>query len=439
MTEQGIRGRRVAVVGGSIAGCAAALAAHRAGAETVTLYERAPGRLGERGMGVAVHNARYAELEAAGYLDASMPWVQLERRHWYVRDDAADDPLGRRIGRMEFPFRTYNWASLWHELRGRMPAGTEVRSGSRVTGVTCDEHGADVHTAAGGDRYDLVVGADGHRSVVRAAAFTEVRPRFAGYPAWRGAYPVERLPEPERWPVGEGAYVVFPGGHLIVYRIPAGPADPLGHRVNWVLYTAPSTGLALPPRTAEAATSPDARASTGTREVSGTGDSGTGGSVPDDTLSARQCELLARFADARLPPYWATLLKATARDELAVQTVYDFTAPRYTAGPLLLLGDAATVARPHTGAGAVKALQDASALERALTATADLGEALRAYDGERAPTGRTMVDLGRRLGDALVARTPDWSSLDQRGLELWWRQADGSGAFGGRKLRGRRP
>ncbi|MDI3405307.1 FAD-dependent monooxygenase [Streptomyces cavernicola] len=408
MTEQRTRGRRVAVVGGSIAGCAAALAARRAGADAVTLYERAPGRLGERGMGVAVHAARYAELAAAGYLDAAIPWVQMERRHWYVRDAACPDPLGRRIAGMDFPFRTYNWGSLWHELRGRMPAGTEVRSGTPVTAVVRDGDRAEVRTAAGAESYDLVVGADGHRSVVRGAAFAEVAPRFAGYPAWRGAFPAERLPDAERWPVGSCAYVVFPGGHLIVYRIPSGPADPAGHRVNWVLYTAPSTGLTRAPG------DPDAH---------------------EDTLDAARCEQLARFADAYLPPYWATLLKTTARAELAVQTLYDFTAPRYTAGPLLLLGDAATVARPHTGAGAVKALQDASALERALTGTAELGAALDAYDGERAPTGRTLVDLGRRLGDALVSRTPDWSALDQQGLEEWWQRADGSGAFGGGQLR----
>lgn len=424
MAGQQTQGSRIAVVGGSIAGCAAALAAHRAGAGTVTLYERVPGQLGERGMGVAMHNVRYAELEAAGYLDAATPWVQIDHRHFYVRDTAHADPLGRRIARMEFPFRAYNWASLWHGLRGRVPAGTDLRSGTRVEAVTRDDSGAEVRTAAGSEHFDLVVGADGHRSVVRGAAFAEVRPRLASYPAWRGAYPVERLPDPDRWPAGVCAYVVFPGGHLVVYRIPAGPDDPRGTRVNWVFYTDPSTGLGLPAdrsATAESADSPDARDR----------------AAQDDTLSTEQRELLARVADTLLPPYWAELIKATARDELAVQTLYDFTAPHYTAGPLLLLGDAATVARPHTGAGAVKALQDASALERALSGTPDLSEALHAYDSERAPTGRTMVDLGRRLGDALVARTPDWSALDQQDLEAWWQQLDGSGALGGKRLRGR--
>lgn len=44
-----MRGGSVAVVGGSIAGCAAALAASRGGAERITVLERADARLRDRG------------------------------------------------------------------------------------------------------------------------------------------------------------------------------------------------------------------------------------------------------------------------------------------------------------------------------------------------------------------------------------------------------
>lgn len=102
---------------------------------------------------------------------------------------------------------------------------------------------------------------------------------------------------------------------------------------------------------------------------------------------------------------------------------------------MLLAGDAATVARPHTGAGAVKALQDATVLESAIATATTWPEALEAYDTDRTVAGRVMVDLGRRLGHALVGRTPRWRGLDQAGLEAWWRRVDGTGAFGGRELR----
>ncbi|MFI6285170.1 FAD-dependent monooxygenase [Streptomyces sp. NPDC051018] len=396
-------GLRVAVVGGSVGGCAAALAAHRAGHRDITVYERAAGDLADRGVGVAVHSTRYTELEAAGYLDGAMPWVRLTERHWLVRD--GDAPLGRLIASDAFAFRTYNWGPLWRELRARVPDPVVFRPGTEVSSVVESDSGAEVRTRTGTARYDLVIGADGYRSVVRETACPGVRPAYAGYLAWRGAYPESRLPDPGRWEKTTVAYVVFPGGHLVVYRIPDGTG---GHRVNWVLYAAPPPGS-------------DSRLTRPT-------------SLPPGTLGESLREHPVRLASRHLPPFWAELVGLTAPGELFVQPMYDFTASPGSTRRLALLGDAATVARPHTGAGAVKALQDATLLESALRSTPSLPEALAAYDGARSVMGRTMVDLGRRLGHALVESTPDWRALDQAALDAWWKGADGAGVFGGRRL-----
>jgi 2-polyprenyl-6-methoxyphenol hydroxylase-like FAD-dependent oxidoreductase len=135
-----------------------------------------------------------------------------------------------------------------------------------------------------------------------------------------------------------------------------------------------------------------------------------------------------------LPPYWGDLVRLTAPDELALQPMYDFTAPRYATGRFMLAGDAATVARPHTGAGAVKALQDGVAIESAFRAAPALDGVLAAYDDSRTAAGGALVGLGRSLGRALVQETPEWGELDQAGLEAWWAQADGTGVFGGKQL-----
>ncbi|BDH13800.1 FAD-dependent monooxygenase [Streptomyces hygroscopicus] len=445
-----IAGAEVAVVGGSIAGCATALAAHRAGAGRVTIHERTTGHLADRGVGLAVHNARYAELAAAGYMDAAMPWVQLTTRRWYVRDGSA--PLGRQVGVLPFPFRSYCWGPLWQELRRRLPEDTAFRPGVRVAAVSHTEDGAALHldgvdgiedgesdesdesdesgernnkggegsgerqhTGAGRrtERFDLVIGADGYRSVVRDTAFPGVRPGYAGYLAWRGAVPADRLTElgfpglpADPWAEEDCIYGVFPGGHVIIYRIPDGRG---GRRANWVLYTAPPAGLDLGLDTPT--------------------------SLPPGTLTDALYAHFAHVTDELLPPYWGGLMRLTPRQEVFIQPMYDFTAPRYTTGRLLLAGDAATVARPHTGAGAVKALQDAAALEAALHALQERPDALAAYGAERGETGRTMVELGRRLGRFLVQDTPDWRTLDQTGVEAAWAAADGSGAFGGRELK----
>ncbi|MEU8996004.1 FAD-dependent monooxygenase [Streptomyces caniferus] len=441
-----IAGADVAVVGGSIAGCATALAAHRGGAGRVTVFERTTGHLADRGVGLVVHDARYAELTSAGYMDTGMPWVQLTTGRWYVRDGAA--PLGRQIGARPFPFRSYCWGPLWQELRRRLPRDTVFRPGVRVAavgeaadGVTLrldGADGADGDEAAGGgeasagngerhrtdtgagtpvgrhtERFDLVIGADGYRSVVRDTAFPGVRPDYAGYLAWRGAVPADRLTAlrfpglpADPWAEEDCIYGVFPGGHVIIYRIPDGQG---GHRANWVLYTAPPAGLDLGLDTPT--------------------------SLPPGTLTDALHAHFTYVTDELLPPYWGGLMRLTPRHELFIQPMYDFTAARYAAGRLVLAGDAATVARPHTGAGAVKALQDAAALEAALRAVPERPDALTAYGTGRGATGRTMVELGRRLGRALVQDTPDWRTLDQAGLEAAWAAADGSGTFGGRELK----
>ncbi|MEU5901626.1 FAD-dependent monooxygenase [Streptomyces venezuelae] len=407
-----MRGGRVAVVGGSVAGCAAALAAHRGGADEITVYERAAGDLADRGVGLAVHDSRYAELESAGYLDAGMPWVQLVRRRWYVRDDASGAPVGREIAVMPFPFRTYNWGPLWRELRRRVPEGVDFRTGAPVRHVRPGPDGVEVITDGGSTRHDLVIGADGYRSAVRAARFGDVRPAYAGYLAWRGAFPVDRLNAPELWAEDDCVYAVFPGGHVIIYRIPDGAG---GHRVNWVLYTAPPPGLDLGLGLDLRLTGPT--------------------SLPPGGLTDALTAHLGFVADELLPPYWGALLRETTPDELFLQPMYDFTAPRCTADRVLLVGDAAAVARPHTGAGAVKALQDATVLESALATADTWADALDTYDTDRTVSGRAMVDLGRRLGGALVQATPDWGAMDQAAMETWWTRADGSGAFGGRVLK----
>lgn len=94
-------------------------------------------------------------------------------------------------------------------------------------------------------------------------------------------------------------------------------------------------------------------------------------------------------------------------------------APCYVGPRTLLIGDAATVARPHTGAGALKALQDALALERIAAAGGSWEQILAAYDAERRPVGNRTVELGQRLGQAQVLRTPDWSLMTPDLFPRW--------------------
>ncbi|MFI1190094.1 FAD-dependent monooxygenase [Streptomyces californicus] len=403
-----MRGGSIAVVGGSIAGCAAALAASRGGAERITVLERADDRLRDRGVGIALHSDRYDELREAGYVAPEMPWAPLTRRLWSVRDGGAGH--GRVVGEQPFPFRAYGWGSLWSELRRRVPEEVVYRSGAVVTGVEPDADGVTLRLADGHEeRFDIVIGADGYRSVVRAAMFPGAYAAYAGYIGWRGtSSDVADLPSE-----GEDAHnIVFPGGHCVIYRIPDGHG---GHRLNWVLYTAPPEADGL---------HPDLRTPT---------------SLPPGRLGSALTERLRALVADNFPPYWASKVLGTPAGTTFIQPVYDLEVPHYASGRMVLVGDAASVTRPHIGGGSVKALQDATALEAAWKAGSGWQEVLERYDAGRGPVGAAMVALARRMGDAQVENTPDWAAMDQAGFDAWWqRQNSGSdrhSGFGGHSIK----
>jgi 2-polyprenyl-6-methoxyphenol hydroxylase-like FAD-dependent oxidoreductase len=91
--------------------------------------------------------------------------------------------------------------------------------GAECVGVAHDGRGATVRLAGGGsERADLVVGADGLGSRVRAAMVAEGPPRFSGYAAWRGVVPLdrrlaERLCPGESWGGGRLFGVAILGGN----------------------------------------------------------------------------------------------------------------------------------------------------------------------------------------------------------------------------------
>lgn len=395
----------VAVVGGSIAGCAFASAAARAGAGQVVVLERTGGRLADRGVGLCVHDDRAAELVAAGALPAGIPAHPLARRRWVVRDPESG-PGGRLIWEQPFPFHSYHWGLLWRGLREATPESVVYRRGETVAGVTAE---GEVRLVGGSvERYDLVVGADGYRSVVREAVCPDSRPHYAGYVCWRGNFEARLLDSAggrEDSHPGAVTTVCWPGGTCVIYRIPG----PDGLRVNWVLYATPppAAGLRLDDPT----------------------------SFPPGTVTGELALHLARLLEEEFPPYWGRALGLTDPADVYVQPIYDLEATAITAGRLLLAGDAASVVRPHNTSGAAKALQDASAFEEAWRGADSWEELLRGYQEARGAAGRELVALARRLGRAQVERTPEWGAMGHAEAQAWWQgQLAGAADIGGQAL-----
>ncbi|MFD9574502.1 FAD-dependent monooxygenase [Streptomyces sp. NPDC059982] len=402
-----MRGATVAVVGGSIAGCAFASAAVRAGAEGVVVLERTRGRLADRGLGLCVHDDRAAELAAAGALPEGIPAHRLERRRWVVRDPR--EAGGRLIWEQPFPFHSYHWGLLWRGLRAATPDSVVYRQGETVEAVTGDGGGAGIRFAGGAvERYDLAVGADGYRSVVREALCPGARPHYAGYVCWRGNFDAGRLaglggaadPHP-----GAVTTVCFAGGSCVIYRIPG----PDGPRVNWVLY-------APPPRDG------------GLRFDDPT-------SFPPGALTPELSAHLRALLEREFPAYWGAALALTDPADTFVQPIYDLETERVAGGRLLLAGDAATVVRPHNTSGAAKALQDAAAFAAAWRRAGTWEELVDGYQAARGRAGRDLVALARRLGRAQVERTPAWASMGPQEVAAWWQgQLGGAAGIGGQAL-----
>jgi 2-polyprenyl-6-methoxyphenol hydroxylase-like FAD-dependent oxidoreductase len=399
---------RVGVVGGSVAGCAGALAVAEAAPQaSVVVMERSSGILRDRGAGIAIHRQRFAELAAAGFLDASLPGFRAETRQWFAREGAAvDPPMGKALGAHPFPFTSHSWGQLYRYLRGRLPERVEYRPATQVVEVRPTASGADLVLADGSsESFDLVLGADGYRSVVREAMFPGVAPRYAGYLCWRGLGDMTRiagLPQEAFFTVGLAT------GHLVAYPIPADTGETA---LNWVLFST------VPPELAADLT--------------------TATSLPPGAVSEALLEHLETVICEQLPPFWADAIGTTAREDVFIQPMYDLEAPAFARGRLLLLGDAGAVSRPHAAAGALKAVQDAATLGRLWSQASDLDDLATRYDAARRPAGHSVVALARRIGQAQVTEVPDWAAFEEPRLLAWLAtltEAPDGTVMGGRPL-----
>ncbi|WP_406012747.1 FAD-dependent monooxygenase [Streptomyces sp. NBC_00984] len=367
-------GLRIGVVGGSIAGCAMAIAGARAGAD-VTVHERSDGALQDRGFGIVIPPPLHQELVASGYLGADMPTTPVAARVWLAR--APGRRTARELARQQAPVAACNWGLLWRALRSNIGDSTYHRGRPVGSVVRTASGGALIRTADGEREYDIVVGADGHRSVTRELIAPEVRPVPAGYLVWRGTIPASALRDhPEQLALLESAWVTlgFPGGHGVFYLIPG--TEPGSRLLAYAIYAPPPASMPAP-----------------------------GAGAPVSAAYVRH------IAGEHFPAEWADIVARGEHTSQALHPVADFVVPRAAEPPFLLAGDAASVTRPHTASGAVKALQDALCLERSLRASSSAAEALHRYAEERSAEGARLVGLGRRLGRELVENTPDWPTM----------------------------
>jgi 2-polyprenyl-6-methoxyphenol hydroxylase-like FAD-dependent oxidoreductase len=364
---------RVVIVGGSMAGLFAAALLQNAGHD-VQVYERSKNGLQGRGAGLVAQREVFDLLQMIGREDVARFGVVARERITLDRDGSVASVTGP-------PQMQVSWDHLY--LGARMQIPDDVYHLGRAAVTTGQDAGGAWVELEGGDRIhaDLIIGADGIGSVVRRSMqVRNAEAKYTGYVAWRALVPERLLPCGASELLSDRfAFFHMPGGQALGYTVSGaeGELTPGKRRYNAVWYR-------TTPDLAEVLTDVDGRVHPFSLPP---------GMIRSDAVQ----ELLASARDLLPPPFASVFL---AEPQPFVQAIFDMETPRMVERRLVLIGDSAFVARPHTAMGVAKAAGDAMALAHAV----GLGwtpEASSAFEAERLKIGSAIVDYGRRLGASL--------------------------------------
>src|SRR5262249_53760579 len=125
-------------------------------------------------------------------------------------------------------------------------------------------------------------------------------------------------------------------------------------------------------------------------------------------------------AETLLPPQYLDCLRHI--DQPFFTPVYDFCSPSLVFGRAALVGDAASMPRPHIGFGVSKAGAEAQALAEALSNYDDIDQALTAYNAARQPLSERIVAHSSIRNSAWASRPTriaGWQSCCRRQTGSW--------------------
>ena len=346
---------RVAIIGGGIGGATAGCALAQAGLE-VSVYEAAP-ELKEIGAGVALQPNAMRVLRMIGVEDAVR---KVAGRSEYLV--TCDGKTGRTISKISraqqaatygLAGATVHRADLLDVIADALPTGS-VTLGKRCAAVESRDDAAVARFEDGTEiEADVIIGADGIHSRVRAALFGPDDPRFTGKICYRSVVSMDAITgakpstDNAQWLGPHGTIVLYPlrGNQLV--NVVAHYDDEHYRHESWI----------------------------------------------------NECdreEVLDRYAG------WHASLRRVfaAGDTWYKWALYDRDPiPRWTQGRITILGDAAHPMLPYLGQGACQAIEDGAVLATALRAEPENPQrALERYESTRRPRASRVVLAARERG-----------------------------------------
>lgn len=358
------RARNAVVVGGGLAGPAAAMALQMAGVE-VSVFEARDEGAPVRGGGFNIATNGLDALGELGALDATAGLgLTASRLAFYGRGGR---PLGTVSTGLPTPggpdTTSFKRADLFGALQAEAARrGITTAYGKRLTGLEQDGRKvtalfSDGTSAAG----DMLVGADGIHSAVRPAIDPSApRPRYTGLVSFGGFAPNPGLaPEPRLWKMAFGRRAFF--GWFV----------PDKQQAWWFISMPSDTPL--------------------TREQ-----------IMADGLATWSKKLAGLFQGENVPA--AQIIEAQGEDIIVVGAEHDLPAvPTWHKGRVIIIGDAAHAASTSSGQGASMAIEDAVALGRCLRDCPDPQQAFAAYEGLRRDRVTKVVALGAKTASSKAA------------------------------------
>ncbi len=349
---------QVLVVGGGIGGLAAALALARGG-QRVRVLEKASA-FGEIGAGIQIAPNGSRALDRLGVLEAIQAGAVFPRTILWL-DAISGEPLtslalgGAFRARYGYPYLVMHRSDLLSALLAACRADARIALETERDVVAIEDRGSYARAVCAdgtAHRGEVLVGADGLRSLVREHVVGDGEPVCSAYVAYRGTLPVARL---RRDADLDGVLLwTGPGMHLVQYPIRRGELYNQVAVFESDRYAPGSRDWGTPEEL-------DARFGRGCEPV------------------RAAAELIAR--DRRWPMY--------DRPPVA----------RWTRNRVALLGDAAHPMLQYLAQGACQALEDAVALADALAAHDDVLAGLAAYTAARAARTARVQTTARAWGD----------------------------------------